>query len=132
MHLLVTHHLVKFNGYRPCGSRDIVYLGSSSLYATILPSLLTKAIVVVQIYNLTLQDHVSGLYGWHSPHVNHIPATFGSYRHYGNCDIMVLVILQDNITKQQNNITGSIFSRLVTILPNLTVIGTAIVEMSWF
>ena len=130
MNLLVTHHFVKFNGYRLCASRDIMCLGSSSLYATILPSLLTKVIVVVQIYNLTLQDHFSGLYGCHSPHVDHIPAISGSYnRHCGNFDIMVLVTLQDNITKRQNNITGSIFSRLVTILPNLTAIGTAVVEM---
>ena len=63
---IVTHHLAKFNGHRPCGSGDIAYLiyhvtlkdhlikgfcdfmeGSSSLYILTLLRLVAIDIVVV-------------------------------------------------------------------------------------
>ena len=65
---MATHHLAKSNGQRSFGSRDITYIiyqvtlqdhmikkfcdfieGSSSLYRTILPSLIAIVIVVVEI-----------------------------------------------------------------------------------
>ena len=61
----MTHHLTEFHGHRPCGSSDTMYLicnvtlqdqlikescdfvkGSSSLFVTILPSLMVMVIVV--------------------------------------------------------------------------------------
>ena len=66
--LIVTHHRIKFNSHKPCGSSDIKYIicdvilqdhvikgscdyieGSSSLYVTALLSLVPVVIVVVEI-----------------------------------------------------------------------------------
>ena len=64
--------------------------------------------------------------------VSHTTATFGSHRHRGNKDIMVLVcyvISQDHLTKGSSNIIGRHPSREVTILSRLVVIDNVVVEI---
>ena len=73
--LIVSHHYVKFSGYRPCGSSD----------------------TAAKIFYVTLQDHViegSELLIAY-PH----PAKFDNHRHSVNEYIIILVchILQDHV-----------------------------------
>ena len=63
------------------------------------------------------------------------PTKFNGHKHNRGGDLIVLLchlITQDHMSKASSNIMGRSPSRLFTILTNLLVIGTVVVEIKWF
>ena len=66
--------------------------------------------------------------------VNNHPAKFGGHRHRGKGDTMVLVchvFSQDRAAKKLSNVMGRSPSKIISRLPSLVAISTAVVEIQW-
>ena len=70
------------------------------------------------------------LYGLESIKVNYHPAMFGSHKHRGSEDMILVchMILQDHEIKGSSDYMGKSPPRQITILPSLVAIGTEVVK----